>query len=282
MEASTMAFAPVEQWHGCAAPPLAVYRPLVLSYSAPPWLSKMQHQSARWRLERPLGLVLASTVAVSVLAALAGITQVALPQMVDRYPLVLQLIAPEQTTALPSAGAAAAQSVEVAQAPFPPSPIETSMSTPVSPPEWRVSRVPRLGPARPGAVASNGVSGSGVGGSTSGVGSGGVGAYDPYAGASPRWRPSASIRPDGIDEAQLQAAIAEVKRRYPNARGTIDLKLRLSAGGMVLDLDAIGSVNPTILAALRSVFVGRRLAVANSDPIGGNGTTQILRNIVIA
>lgn len=277
-----MAFAQVEHWHSGTPPPLAVYRPLVLSFAAPAWLMKVQQRSARWRLERPFGLVLASTVAVSVLAVLAGITQVALPQMADRYPLVLQLIAPEDTRALASAGAAAATALEVAQAPVPPSPIETSTPTPVSAPEWRVSRVPRLGPARPGVSASNGVGGTGSGGSATGIGSGGAGAYDPYAGAAPRWRPSTTIRADGIDEAQLQAAIAEVKRRYPNARGTVDLKLRLSAGGMVLDLDTIGGENPAILAALRSVFVGKRLAVANSDPIGGNGTTQILRNIVIA
>lgn len=277
-----MAFVAVEQWHSGTPPPLPLYRPLLMGFSAPPWFSHVEELAARWRLERPLGLVLASMVAVSVLGALAGITRVSVPQMLDRLPLVLQLIEPVRATAEASAGGAAVPNMKVAQAPVPPSPIETSTPTPVSPPEWRVSRVPRLGPTRPGVSASNGVGGTGSGGSTTGIGSGGTGAYDPYAGAAPRWRPSTTIRADGIDEAQLQAAIAEVKRRYPGARGTVDLKLRLSAGGMVLDLDTIGGTNPAILAALRAVFVGKRLAVANSDPIGGNGTTQILRNIVIA
>lgn len=276
-----MAFAQVEHWQSGTPPPLAVYRPLVLSYSAPPWLSKMQHQSARWPLERPLGLVLASTVAVSVLAALAGITQVALPQTVDRYPMVLQLIAPEQTPAVASAGAAAAPSVQVAQAPIPPSPIETSTPTPVSPPEWRVTRVPRLGPARPGAVGSNGVSGSGVGGNTSGVGSGGVGAYDPYAGAAPRWRPSASMRPDGIDERQLQAAIAEVKRRYPNARGTVDMRVRLSPGGMVLEVEFVTTITPSLALAIRTAFVGIPLAPQSGSPIGGVVYERLLSGVTV-
>lgn len=276
-----MAFAPVEHWQSGTPPPLAVYRPLVLSYSPPLWLGNIQQQSARWRLERPLGLMLASTVAVSVLAALAGITQVELPQMVDRYPLVLQLIAPEQTTELASAGAAAVPAVEVAQAPVPPSPIETSTPTPVSPPEWRVSRVPRLGPARPGAVPSNGGNGSGVGGSTSGVGSGGVGAYDPYAGAAPRWRPSASIRPDGIDEAQLQAAIAEVKRRYPNARGTVDMRVRLSPSGMVLDVEFVSAITPLLATAVRRALVGKAIALRSGDAIGGGATSRVLTGVII-
>ncbi|NJS14091.1 MAG: hypothetical protein HC788_05090 [Sphingopyxis sp.] len=276
-----MSFAPIEQWQSGMPPPLAVYRPLVLSYSPPLWLSNIQQQSARWRLERPLGLVLASTVAMSVLGTLAGITQVALPQMVDRYPLVLQLIVPEQSTALASAGAAAGAAVEMAQSPVPPSPIETSTPTPISPPEWRVSRVPRLGPARPGPIATNGVSGVGVGGRTSGVGGGGLGAYDPYAGAAPRWRPSASIRPDGIDEVQLQAAIAEVKRRYPNARGTVDLRVRLSPGGMVLDVEFVSAITPALAAALRRALVGKPIALKSGDEIGGSVTDRALTGIVI-
>ena len=276
-----MAFAPVEQWHGSAPPPLAVYRPLVLSFSAPPWLSKMQQQSARWRPERPLSLALAWTVAVSVLAALAGITQVTLPQMVDRFPLVLQLIEPAQVTSLSSAGAAAPPSVEVAQAPVPPSPIESSTPTPLSPPEWRVSRVPRLGTARSGAIGGNGVSGAGISDSTSGVGGGGLGAYDPYAGAAPRWRPSATVRADGIDERQLQAAIAEVKRRYPNARGMVDLRVRLSPGGMVLDVDFVSAITPPLATALRSSLIGKRIAHVEGDLIGGMTSEKLLSGIVI-
>ncbi len=276
-----MAFAPIEHWQSGSPPPLAVYRPLVLGFAAPAWLMKAQEQSARWRLERPVGLVLASAVAISVLAALAGITQVALPEIGDRYPLVLQLIAPQQTTALASAGAASSPSQEVAQAPVSPSPIETSTSTPVSPPEWRVARVPRLGPTRSGAVASNGVGGRDVGGNTSGVGSGGVGAYDPYAGAAPRWRPPASIRADGIDEGQLQMAIAEVKKRYPNARGTVDLRVRLSPGGMVLEVEFVSAITPALAAAMRTALVGKAIAIKSREGIGGEVMDRTLTRVVI-
>jgi hypothetical protein len=218
---------------------------------------------------------------VTVLGALAGITRVSMPQIVDRFPLVLQLVEPLRTTAEASAGAAAARNMYAAQAPVPPSPIESSTPTAVSPPEWRVSRVPRLGPARPGVSAGNGVSETGSGGSTAGIGSGGVGAYDPYAGAAPRWRPSTNVRADGIDERQLQAAIAEVKRRYPGARGTVDMRVRLSPGGMVLEVEFVSAITPTLASAMRRALVGKPIALQSGDAIGGVVTNRILTGVVI-
>lgn len=271
-----MAIAEVDHWRVRTAPAAPVYRPLILPYARPLWFGVATGIAVRWRLERLPALILSCSIAAAVLGALARLTDAPLPQLVDRFPLVLALIAPNSSSAAVP-GASPTVRREVAQAPVPPSPIETSTPTPVSRHEWSVSRIPVIGPARAGEAASDGRAGAGA----NGAGANGAGGYDPYAGAAPRWQPAANDRGDGIDDRQLQSAIAEVKRRFPRARGTVDLRLKLSPGGMVLDVEFMSPITPGLAAAMRKAMVGRPLAARSGDMIGGLASERILTGVVI-
>jgi hypothetical protein len=256
-----------EQWQAASIAPLPRYRPLLVATQKSQSLAWTEELVLRWRLERPALLLLAIATAVALFAGLANLTQMTLPKVMDRMPMVLELIELEEPKSDASAGSAAAPAKSVAQANIPPSPNETSTPTPIAPPEWRVSRIARIGPVRLGENSSNGSLGIGSGGSASGAGGGAMGVYDPYAGAAPRWRPSAETRADGLDERQLQAAITQVKQRYPNAQGMVDLQLRLSPGGMVMDVSFLSPITPVMASAVRTALMGK--------PLGANIANQI-------
>jgi hypothetical protein len=163
--------------------------------------------------------------------------------------------------------------------------VDVSIASDLPPPEWTVSQLPPAAdPQRPSraSTADAGLgAASGVGGTGAGEGPGRGGGYDPYAGAAPQWRSSedrAEDRSPGgrvlgfaglgqpstgglvLDEAVLEAIRRGVAGAWPGRAGTVELVLRVSPTGMVLEAKArSGSAPADVMDAFARALIGKRL-----------------------
>jgi hypothetical protein len=139
------------------------------------------------------------------------------------------------------------------------SPVDASAKTELPPPEWTVAAVAvSLRPEMGATTAS--ADGQGT--------SGGGGVYDPFAGAAPLVRDAAlnGMVPRGsesslrLDDAMLALVRAAVSGANPDARGTVELALSVSADGVVLTAKRVsGSAAPVVGQDVARRLVGARL-----------------------
>jgi hypothetical protein len=132
-------------------------------------------------------------------------------------------------------------------------------------PEWTMTRLTGA-PAMPAGDEGGGSSGSGRGE----VGPGG---YDPYAGAAPLRRGDGLARPErrvpgllsddadlAIDQAVLEAARRLVAAKLPGQAGTVEVTVRVSATGVVIEAAAhSGSAPLAAREALAKALIGKRI-----------------------
>jgi hypothetical protein len=173
---------------------------------------------------------------------------------------------------------AADDSSRKSEIPASPNIVETKVDAAVDvgllPPEWMVSRirVPVTAPALPPAPPVE--AGRQAGAATGGGGQG----YDPYAGASPmRLPPGAGAPPaadagviariSGASAGEVRLAQADVervrvvlRRRDPKVRGTVNVEVRMSADGVIVEARPVGGSAPlSTKHLLCTLLVGRRL-----------------------
>lgn len=155
---------------------------------------------------------------------------------------------------------AAAPAAAVPPAPAAPAEIDLSRASQLPPPEWSVATIaapPQAAPAAPAPAASAGAA--------AGTGAGG-GVYDPFAGAAPqRLRHGA----EGLDAALLEALRTAVSQAHPGAGGSVELTVRLSPAGAVLEARLRGGTAPAAAReAMRRILLGKRLFPAASGTAG--------------
>jgi hypothetical protein len=139
-------------------------------------------------------------------------------------------------------------------------PIETvlDLTTPseAPKPEWGLTRI-----AAPLAVAA--VAASSSTDASGAIGGGGMGeeGFDPFAGASSlrQEQAEAAFRSE-LDSALLKAIQASVAHSFPNSLGSVELTVRASADGIVLDAQiAGGTASEETKVALRNAVAGKPL-----------------------
>lgn len=169
------------------------------------------------------------------------------------------------------------------------SPVEASAPSDIFKPEWIVSKL-RIATAQPVNVAATppAIAGSvngQVGSVGTGVGGGGQG-YDPYAGASPQRRDPNVAMATGdarqaaglgervmgwlgygaaseqltLNQQAFEEATQAVKRALPGVRGRLEVSVRISSDGVILELEVRDmTLDAKIVKRMKSVLVGRKL-----------------------
>ncbi len=169
----------------------------------------------------------------------------------------------------------------VEQAPV--SEVDATAPTDLPVPEWTVSRLPPTPSPHPAAASGSALAGAspGLGQPGAGPGRGGNSVYDPYAGAAPLRRDDPGASADSslgarvlgflgfgqadaaglsLDEAALEAIRSNVERSLPGRRGTVEIMVRVSPTGMVLETSIRGGSAPAdAISALRRALIGKRL-----------------------
>lgn len=175
------------------------------------------------------------------------------------------------TLAPPTPAAPAA--ARVAAAPVAPvNRVDATAPSELPPPEWTVATI--KAPAAAAAAAPAAFAAA----QTTGNGSGG-GVYDPFAGAAPLRRNGDLVRDATVgglvvvgDESglRLNEKIFEglrlaLARAHPSLRGTVNLKLRVSAAGHVIDATATGgNLAASLGREAATAFVGKHLFIGDA------------------
>ncbi|MEP3226274.1 MAG: hypothetical protein ABJO01_09885 [Parasphingorhabdus sp.] len=163
-----------------------------------------------------------------------------------------------------------------------PTPIETSVETPV-PPEWSRSRiqVPRL-------VSNEAVSptpsGSGAGQNDASGAGDKSGIYDPFAGAAPNRKPDSDTalraperqpslasrlsnalgfgEPVTTDKQDaFENWVAGLRKRLPRAKGTVQLSVQTASNGLIKSSEIVGgSASPQVKFFVRNAAIGQKLS----------------------
>lgn len=162
-----------------------------------------------------------------------------------------------------------------------PSELDATIETEL-PPEWSVGRirVARNEPIQPDVSSGTGAS------QITGVGAGArEGIYDPFAGAAPNREPQKDLalkkkkrQPsitsqiagyfgfggDGQNSGEgrsFNAWVAELKRKLPRARGSVELSVKMGSDGKVKSAKILGgTASPQVKFFVRNVVVGERFS----------------------
>jgi hypothetical protein len=161
--------------------------------------------------------------------------------------------------------------------------VDLTTKTDVPPPEWTVSAIASAAPTATGAASP---------GTASATGSGtGGGVYDPFAGAAPL-RSARTLVHDAsvnglvpvgdesglrLDERMFESVRLALARANPGVNGTLDLAMRVSQNGLVLEVAPVGgSLARHIGKQAANTFLGKRLFAGTAS-----GTVALQLRVMI-